>query len=68
METYTFKIKIDDEVVVVACHMQFEQFYDSVKMSGMDKLLERLFKIKIRNQLVFIRIGNSSVNNFFLIP
>lgn len=47
METYTFKIKIDDEVVVVACHMQFEQFYDSVKMSGMEKLLERYPKAYI---------------------
>ena len=41
MKTYTFKIKVDTNMVVVACHMQFEQFYDSVKMSGMDKLLER---------------------------
>lgn len=41
MKTYTFKIKVDTDKVVVACHMQFEQFYDSVKMSGMDNLLER---------------------------
>lgn len=41
MKTYTFKIKVDTDRVVVACHMQFEQFYDSVKMSGMEKLVER---------------------------
>ncbi len=41
MKTYTFKIKVDTDKVVVACHMQFEQFYDSVKMSKMESLLER---------------------------
>jgi hypothetical protein len=41
MKTYTFKIKVDSDKVVVACHMQLEQFFDSVKMSGMEKLVER---------------------------
>lgn len=41
MNTYTFKIKVDYYKVVVACHMQLEQFYDSVKMSGMESLIER---------------------------
>lgn len=41
MKTYTFKIKVDTDKVVVACHMQLEQFYDSVKMSKMESLLER---------------------------
>lgn len=41
MKTYTFKIKVDTDKVVVACHMQLEQFYDSVKMSGMEKLIDR---------------------------
>lgn len=41
MKTYTFKIKVDYDKVVVACHMQLEQFYDSVKMSGMESLVER---------------------------
>lgn len=30
MKTYTFKIKVDTDKVVVACHMQLEQFYDAV--------------------------------------
>lgn len=41
MKTYTFKIKVDTDKVVVACHMQLEQFFDSVKMSGMESLVER---------------------------
>lgn len=41
MKTYTFKIKVDTDKVVVACHMQLEQFFDSVKMSGMENLVER---------------------------
>ena len=41
MKTYTFKIKVDTDKVVVACHMQLEQFFDSVKMSKMEPLLER---------------------------
>lgn len=41
MKTYTFKIKVDYRKVVVACHMQLEQFYDSVKMSDMQLLVER---------------------------
>ena len=41
MKTYTFKIKVDYDKVVVACHMQLEQFYDSVKLSGMESLVER---------------------------
>lgn len=47
MKTYTFKIKVDSDKVVAACHMQFEQFYDSVKMSGMDSLIERYPKAYI---------------------
>lgn len=41
MKTYTFKIKVDTDKVVAACHMQLEQFFDSVKMSGMELLVER---------------------------
>lgn len=41
MKTYTFKIKVDTDKVVVACHMHFEQFFDSVKMSKLDAFLER---------------------------
>ena len=41
MKTYTFKIKVDTDRVVIACHMQLEQFFDSVKMSGMESLVER---------------------------
>lgn len=41
IKTYTFKIKVDYDKVVVACHMQLEQFFDSVKMSAMESLVER---------------------------
>lgn len=41
MKTYTFKIKVDTDKVVVACHMQLEQFYDSVKLSHMENLVSR---------------------------
>lgn len=47
MKTYTFKIKVDRDKVVVACHMQLEQFFDSVKMSGMESLVERYPKTYI---------------------
>ena len=47
MKTYTFKIKVDTDKVVIACHMQFEQFFDSVKMSGMENLLVRYPKAYI---------------------
>lgn len=41
MKTYTFKIKVDFDRVVVAVNMQLEQFYDSVKMSKLEPLIER---------------------------
>lgn len=41
MKTYTFKIKVDTDKIVVAANMQLEQFYDSVKMTGLDRLVER---------------------------
>ena len=41
MKTYTFKIKVDERKVVCACNMQLEQFYESVKMTEFDKLLDR---------------------------
>nr|CAI9750422.1 hypothetical protein LMSGXRPZ_LMSGXRPZ_CDS_0007 [Microvirus sp.] len=41
MKTYTFKIKVGEKKVVCACNMQLEQFYESVKMTEFDKLLER---------------------------
>lgn len=41
MKTYTFKIKVDSDKVVIAVNMQLEQFYDSVKMTGLDRLVER---------------------------
>lgn len=41
MKTYTFKIKVDDDKVVIAVHMQLEQFYDSVKMTKLEPLVER---------------------------
>lgn len=41
MKTYTFKIKVDTDKVVIAVNMQLEQFYDSVKMTGLDRLVER---------------------------
>lgn len=47
MKTYTFKIKVDTNMVVVACHMQLEQFFDSVKLSGMESLVVRYPKAYI---------------------
>lgn len=41
MKTYTFKIKVDFDRVVIAVNMQLEQFYDSVKMSKLEPLVER---------------------------
>lgn len=41
MKTYTFKIKVDSDKVVVAVNMQLEQFYDSVKMTKLEPLVER---------------------------
>lgn len=41
MKTYTFKIKVDFDKVVVAVNMQLEQFYDSVKMTNFKELCER---------------------------
>lgn len=42
MKTYTFKIKVDTDKVVIAVNMQLEQFYDSVKMTtGLNGLVER---------------------------
>lgn len=41
MKTYTFKIKVDFDKVVVAVNMQLEQFYDSVKMTKLEPLVER---------------------------
>ncbi len=41
MKTYTFKIKVDSDKVVIAVNMQLEQFYDSVKMTNFEPLVER---------------------------
>ena len=41
MKTYTFKIKVDFDKVVIAVNMQLEQFYDSVKMTNLQNLVER---------------------------
>lgn len=41
MKTYTFKIKVDSDKVVIAVNMQLEQFYDSVKLTNLDGLVER---------------------------
>lgn len=41
MKTYTFKIKVDTDKVVIAVNMQLEQFYDSVKMTKLLPLVER---------------------------
>ena len=41
MKTYTFKIKVDFDKVVIAVNMQLEQFYDSVKMTNLNNLVER---------------------------
>lgn len=41
MKTYTFKIKVDSDKVVVAVNMQLEQFFDSVKMTNLKELCGR---------------------------
>lgn len=41
MKTYTFKIKVDSDKVIIAVNMQLEQFYDSVKMTKLEPLVER---------------------------
>lgn len=41
MKTYTFKIKVDFDKVVIAVNMQLEQFYDSVKMTNLTPLVEK---------------------------
>lgn len=33
MKSYTFKLFASSEEVVIACHMQLEQFYDSMKLT-----------------------------------
>ena len=40
MKTYTFKIKVNFDKVVIAVNMQLEQFYDSVKMTNLNPLVE----------------------------
>ena len=43
MKSYTFKLFASSEEVVIACHMQLEQFYDSMKLTKetFDKFLEQ---------------------------
>lgn len=41
MKTYTFKIKVDSDKVVIAVNMQLEQFYDCVKLTNLKELCER---------------------------
>lgn len=43
MKAYTFKLFATSEEVVIACHMQLEQFYDSMKLTKetFDKFLEQ---------------------------
>lgn len=41
MKTYTFKIKVDSDKVVIAVNMQLEQFFDSVKLTNFKELCER---------------------------
>lgn len=43
MKSYTFKLFAAPEEVVIACHMQLEQFYDSMKLTkeSLDKFLEK---------------------------
>lgn len=43
MKSYTFKLFAAPEEVVIACHMQLEQFYDSMKLTKetFDKFLEQ---------------------------
>lgn len=42
MKSYTFKLFAAPEEVVIACHMQLEQFYDSMMLTKetFDKFLE----------------------------
>lgn len=41
MKTYTFKIKVNFDKVVIAVNMELEQFFDSVKMTNFTSLVER---------------------------
>lgn len=41
MKTFTFKIKVGSTKVVCAVNMQLEQFFESVKMTDFNKLLDR---------------------------
>lgn len=43
MKTYTFKLFVSPEEIVIACHMQLEQFYDSMKLTKetFDKFLDK---------------------------
>ena len=41
MKTYTFKIKVDSDKVVIAVNMQLEQFFDSIKLTNFKELCER---------------------------
>lgn len=43
MKAYTFKLFAAPEEVVIACHMQLEQFYDSMKLTKdtFEKFLEQ---------------------------
>ncbi len=43
MKTYTFKLFAAPEEVVIACHMQLEQFYDSMKLTkeNLENFLEK---------------------------
>lgn len=41
MKTFTFKIKVGSTKVVCAANMQLEQFFESVKMTDFEKLLDK---------------------------
>lgn len=41
MKTFTFKIKVGSTKVVCAANMQLEQFFESVKMTDFNTLLDR---------------------------
>lgn len=41
MTTFTFKIKVGSTKVVCAANMQLEQFFDSVKLTDFNTLLDR---------------------------
>lgn len=41
MKTFTFKIKVSSTKVVCAANMQLEQFFESVKMTDFNTLLDR---------------------------